>query len=129
MEFGIVGAAFSALGAFANVCGRGVYAALPGSVWAVESASVAVRACLESPHAAARLGASRFVSEFPTDVLREALLGRLDDPIFTVRWRSILALHRIGTSADLAGALDRSRPAVPDPIRNHEFYEVSRALG
>ncbi len=65
VNWGIVGAAFSALGAFARVCERRVYPTLPGSVWEVTEVLRAVHHCLGSQHTAARLAASRLVSEFP----------------------------------------------------------------
>jgi hypothetical protein len=61
-------------------------------------------------------------------VLAAALTCRLDDPVYTVRWRSILALHRIEANVVLAAALARSRPVLPDPARHHEYFEVLREL-
>ncbi|NUP06265.1 MAG: hypothetical protein HOW73_09425 [Polyangiaceae bacterium] len=127
-NFHIVGAAFSVLRAFAVVCDCRVYGALPTSLWGAQGADVAVQKSLESDSPAARLGSSALAREFPADHLVPSLMRRLDDPLFTVRWRAISVLCRFGVPADLVSELERARPARPDPQRHSEYFRALSEL-
>jgi HEAT repeat protein len=128
-NFDVAGAAFSALRSFAVVCRQQAYPTIPSSIWDLPGVPPAVRDCLVSEQAGARLRAAAFACDFPSDCLRDALVRCLEDPLFTVRWRAIRAMAALGSTIELIPVLGRCTPAVVDPRRHFDFIAALEAIG
>lgn len=86
------------------------YEDLPSSIWKVTSATTRVRDGLESSVFWRRLQAADLAFEHPCIELAETLLLRLEDPVFSVRWRAVAALARLEQTPRLVDALVVSLP-------------------
>jgi hypothetical protein len=105
----VVRAGLGALRSAAVVCEHKAYDSLPGSIWDVPGAATALESCF-SNSGAQRLGAARFVSEFPSLRLEATLRSHLSDPVYTVRWLCATALARLSQLDGLVAALVESAP-------------------
>lgn len=137
----VVRAGLGALRSAAIVCERNAYTSLPLSIWDVPSVAPVLERCFASS-ALQRLGAARFVTDFPSFVLEATLHTHLNDPVFTVRWLCARALARLSQLDGLVAVLVESAPRslalnaddwppriVQQSSGPAEFYDAVRELG